>query len=161
MWQHCAAPCKRLPNAYPLCVLSNWDHHEGPYTAQIAVIICMRNTCSKYVFQQIGSVAQCDISCVIDCLFLLWLSEAEPDRQIDSGMLKRVNPGHPLTLISWFINGLQQSYTATCVDTEWPQCIMGDLPAVRACPEDVPNVRGQVNGRPLMHYVLSTISLKV
>lgn len=34
---------------------------------------------------------------------------------------------------------------------------MGDLSAVRACPEDVPDVRGQVNGCPLMHYV----SLKV
>lgn len=32
--------------------------------------------------------------------FLLQLSEAEPDRQVDSGMLKRVNPGHPVTLIS-------------------------------------------------------------
>lgn len=33
-------------------------------------------------------------------VLLVGLIEAEPDRQIDSGMLKRVNPGHPLTLIS-------------------------------------------------------------
>lgn len=39
-------------------------------------------------------------------VFLERLSEADPDRQIDGGMLKRVNPGHPLTLISWIINGL-------------------------------------------------------
>lgn len=32
--------------------------------------------------------------------FLQRLSEAEPDKQIDGGMLKRVNPGHLLTLIS-------------------------------------------------------------
>lgn len=71
---------------------------------QIAVIVCKTLTQETY-FSADGIVSSSAYLVLMIVFFIFififaLLSEAEPDRQIDSEMLKRVNPGHPLTLIS-------------------------------------------------------------
>lgn len=88
-----------------LFVLPN--HHRVDYRADFKCCIVPAMLCFFVLFCCCCGSKHwlCDILIVL----LRQLSEAEPDRQVDSGMLKRVNPGHPLIVINWIINGLSKA----------------------------------------------------
>lgn len=104
MWQPLAALCKKPSNAYPLCLLPNYGTTiEQTVTLAWQYIHVCHFLLGKHVLslpKNTSSFGSRVTDLVLLIIFLLQLSEAEPDRQVDSGMLKRVNPGHLVTLIS-------------------------------------------------------------
>lgn len=128
MWQPLAALCKKPSNAYPLCLLPNYGTTiEQTVTLAWQYIHVCHFLLAKHVLslpKNTSSFGSRVTDLVLLIIFLLQLSESEPDRQVDSGMLKRVNPGHPVTLISWIINGLsratlQHVWTQNSISVSW------------------------------------------
>lgn len=118
MWQHWAALSKRLFDAYPL----SFTKLGPPQWPIYSTLYILHDFFLTYAFF------------VLSIVFLLWLSESKPLRQWDA---KEVNPVHPLI---HSLAEISMALSKAILQHVWTQT------GFSVCPEDLPDVRGQVNG---------------